>query len=108
MAGRGFLSWRRCWPVRDRDSWLRFKRAAPGKLVRFVGGILGLLLAAAAISSALIVLDSGGGGVPPRVAYGDVGSISITKVNSQGNGYVVTGTWDPTGNQCWTPGGPGT
>jgi uncharacterized repeat protein (TIGR01451 family) len=35
---------------------------------------------------------------------GGVGSLSVTSITGSGTGpYSVSGTWDPTGNQCWTP-----
>lgn len=40
----------------------------------------------------------------------DVGSITISVTPTSGDETTVfhaSGTWDPTGNQCWTPGGPG-
>jgi len=64
---------------------------------------LALLIAALAIAVGTVGSWPGGREVPGASAA--VGQISITSVTPIGSDtFAVSGTWDPKGKQCWTPG----
>ncbi len=94
------------------NQWYRVQKTGESQrgrasLVVLVGAAL-LVVAALVIASVVTPFpsahDSG-----PRLAFADVGSISITSVNDLGGGnFSADGTWGPTGSQCWNPGQGGT
>lgn len=56
-----------------------------------------------------MVLYPGGFALVRNTVDADVGDITITSLTDLGGGsFKLNGTWIPTGNQCWTPGGGGT
>jgi|GEM_PF-1409697 len=64
---------------------------------------LALLIAALAIAVGTVGSWPGGREVPGASAA--VGQISITSVTPiDSDTFAVSGTWDPRGKQCWTPG----
>lgn len=92
---------RRGGPLAAVTAWWRALGSMRGEMRLTLA--LGLMTAALAI--ALFTVRPGPGGEEVPRASAAVGSIQVTSVTLvSGNTFAASGTWDPSGNQCWTPG----